>query len=139
MLGAVILALHDCSGRIVRDADRGLGPVDVLTARPARPIDVDAQIGRVDVDLDVVLDLGRDEHRGEGRVATIAGVERRLAHEAVDPGLGAQPAVGVFAVEPTDALLMPATSPGGRLDEFGLEAVASPQRRYMRSSISAQS
>src|SRR5438874_2226792 len=31
-------------------------------------------------------------------MAAVAGVEGRLAHQAMHPGLGAQPAVGVFAL-----------------------------------------
>ena len=51
----------------------------------------------VDGDVDVVVDFRRDEHRGEAGVAAGVGVERRLAHQAVDAGLGAQEAVGILA------------------------------------------
>ena len=45
VLGAVVLALHHDPGRKVGDPNRGLGPVDVLAARPARPVHVDAKVG----------------------------------------------------------------------------------------------
>ena len=45
-------------------------------------------------------------------MAAVAGIERRLAHQAMHAGLGAQPAVGVLALTSTVALFMPATSPG---------------------------
>src|SRR5690554_7737423 len=40
-----------------------------------------SKIARIDLDVDIVLDLGGDEHRGERRVPPMARVERRLAHE----------------------------------------------------------
>ena len=67
------------------------------------------------------------------------GIERRLAHQAVHAGLGAQPAVGILAREADRALLMPATSPSLRSMTSVLKPCASPQRRYMRISICAQS
>ena len=95
----------------MRDADRRLGLVDVLAAGAARPKHVDAQIGWIELDLDVVVDLRRNEYGGERRMAPMTRVERRLAHEAVHARLGAQPTVRVLAVQWIVALLMPATSP----------------------------
>src|SRR5258708_4811323 len=60
-----LLVLHrdDEPGRKVRDADRRVGRVHALPARPGRAIDVDLQIVGVDVDLDL-LRLG---HHGDSR------------------------------------------------------------------------
>ena len=84
VLRAVVLALHDDTGRHVRDPHRGVGLVDVLTARARCAVRVDAQVGRVDLDFDRIVDFRVHEHRRERRVAAARRVERRLAHEAVD-------------------------------------------------------
>ena len=82
---------------------------------------------------------GIDEHAGEAGVAPARGVERRLAHQAVHAGLGAQQAVGVVAFD----------LDGGALDagrvarRLVLDVVLKPLRsayfRYWRSSMLAQS
>jgi hypothetical protein len=48
----------------------------VLPARTARAVGVDAQVLVADVDLDVLADVGDDEHRRERRLAARVGVER---------------------------------------------------------------
>ena len=112
VLAALALAGDHDAARHVRDAHRRFGLVHVLTAGAARAVDIGAQVRRIDLDVDVVVDLGRDEHRSERGVAAIARVERRLAHQPVHAGLGAQPAVGIIARAcSTVAPLMPATSP----------------------------
>jgi hypothetical protein len=57
-------------------------------------------------------------------VAAVAGIKGRLAHQAMDTGLGAQPAVGVIALEMDGGALDTRHFTGGDLDEFGLEATA---------------
>jgi hypothetical protein len=71
MLRPVILTLHDDIGRQMRNTHRGLGYVDVLAACTAGTIDVDAQVGRVDFDFNIVVYLGRDEHRRKRCVPAI--------------------------------------------------------------------
>ena len=83
----------------VRDAHRRVGLVDVLAAGAGGAEGVDAQVGRIDVDFDGVVDFGIDEHAGKRGVAAVVGVERRLAHQAVHAGFGAQMAVGVVAAD----------------------------------------
>ena len=99
VLRALVLAGDDDAGRDVRDADGGVGDVDVLAAGAARSVRVDAQILLVDLDLDVVRQLRPDVERGERRVPARRLVERRDAHEPVDAGFGQQHAVGVVAVD----------------------------------------
>jgi hypothetical protein len=72
-------------GRHVRDAHRRLGLVHVLAAGAARAVHIGAQIGRVDLDVDVIVDFRGDEHRGERGVPAIARIERRLAHQRCTP------------------------------------------------------
>ena len=88
MLRAIVLALHDDVGRQMRDTHGRVGLVDVLAARPRRAKRVDANIGRIDLHLDGLVDLGIDENTGEGSMATGVCVERALAHEAVNARLG---------------------------------------------------
>src|SRR5690606_34832116 len=99
VLGTIVLALHDDAGGLVRDADGRIGLVDVLAAGAAGAVGVDAQVGRIDVDLEGIVDVGIDEDAGEGGVPAVGRVEGALAHQAVHAGLGAQQAVGVFAFE----------------------------------------
>ena len=65
---------------------------------------------------------GRDEDRGEGGVAAVARIERRLAHQAVHADLGAQPAVGVFALHLDGRALHAGDLAGLRVDQIGAEA-----------------
>ena len=88
VLRPLVLARDHDAGRQVGDAHRRVGLVDVLAAGAARSVGVDPQVLLVDVDVDVVLDLGPDVDRGERRVAARRLVERRDAHQAVDAGLG---------------------------------------------------
>ncbi len=73
----------------------------LLMCWPSRtrcPERIDAQVRRVDLHFDRVVDLGIHEYAGERRVAARIGVEGTLAHEAMDAGFGAQVAVRVVAV-----------------------------------------
>ena len=54
---------------------------------------------RVDLDLDVVLDLGHDLDERERRLPALLRVVGADAHQAMDAALGAQVAVGVAAVD----------------------------------------
>ena len=67
----------------------------MLAAGAAGPEGVDAQVFFLDVDLDAVVHLRQDLHRGKGGVAAAAGVEGRDAHQAVDAVFALQIAEGV--------------------------------------------
>ena len=100
-----------------------VGGVDVLAALAAGAVGVDAQVFELDVDLDGVVDFGRDKDRGEGGVTTLGGVKGRDAHQTMDAALAGQLAKGVLAQD----------GEGGGLDaglfavlvvvDFGLEAL----------------
>ena len=108
----------------MRDADRRLRLVDVLAAGAARAKHVDAQIRRIQLDLDIVVDLRRHEHGGERRVPSVSRIERRLAHEAVHAELGAQPAVRILAAH-VNRRALDARNLAGRLLEH-VDGVAVP-------------
>ena len=123
VLRAVVLALHDDAGGQVGDAHRRLGLVDVLPARAGGAVDVDAQVGRVDVDLDGLVDFRVDEHVGERGMAARVGVEGALAHQAVHAVLGAQAAVGVVAGDLQGRALDARYLALGALEHLGAKAL----------------
>ena len=88
MLRTFRLAGHDDACGQVGEADGGVGLVDVLAACAAGAVGVDAEVFVLDLDVDVVLQLGHYVQSGEGGVAALVGVEWRDAHEAVDAALG---------------------------------------------------
>jgi hypothetical protein len=81
----------------VGDAHRRVRLVDVLATGTRGAIGVDAQVRRIDVDLDRVVHFRVHEHRREAGVAARVGVERAFPHQAVDAGFGAQIAVRILA------------------------------------------
>src|SRR2546423_575179 len=90
VLAALVLAGgHDAAGQM-GDAHRRLGLVDVLSTRSGGAVDVHLQVRGIDLDLDVVIDLGRDEHGCERGVAAVSGIEWRLGHQPTHAGLGRQ-------------------------------------------------
>src|SRR6267154_1086420 len=99
VLRAIILALYHDARRQMRDAHRRVGLVDVLASGSRCAVGVDAQIGGIDLDLYVLVDLGIHEHAREGGVAARVRIERGLAHQAVNAVLGAQVPVGVAAAD----------------------------------------
>ena len=97
VLRSLVLARHDDAGRQVRDADGGVGDVDVLAAGAARAVGVDAEVLVLDLDVDVLGQLRPDEDRGERRVPARRLIERRDAHQPMHAGFGEQQPVGVVA------------------------------------------
>jgi hypothetical protein len=69
----------------------------MLPAGAAGAVGIDAQIGFIDFDFDIVVHFWIDEHRGEGGMAPRVGVEGRYADETVNARLGFQVAVSVIA------------------------------------------
>ena len=63
-LGALVLARHDDAGGQVRDAHRRVGGVHALAALARRPVDVDAEVGLVDLDLLDLFGFGINQHAG---------------------------------------------------------------------------
>jgi hypothetical protein len=75
-LALLVLHRHDGAGRDVGDPDRRVGGVDALPAGPGRTVDVDAQVGRVDLDVDL-LRLRQHEHAGRAGVDAPLRLRRR--------------------------------------------------------------
>src|SRR5690606_581193 len=68
VLRALILAFHHDPGGQVRDADRRVGLVHVLTARTGGSERVDAQVGGIKFNRLDFVELGQDRNRASGGV-----------------------------------------------------------------------
>ena len=79
------------------EAHRRVGLVHLLAAGARGAVGVDADVGLLDVDDDVVVDLGGDVDRGEAGLAPGVLVERADADQPVHAPLGLEEAVGVLA------------------------------------------
>ena len=106
----------------MRDPHRGVRLVDVLAAGTARPVGVDPEVALVDLDVLVLGQERRDDDLGEGGVAPVGRVERRLADEPVDAALGLVGAVSVLALDRHRGRLEPRLLARARLDELRLVA-----------------
>ena len=97
MLGTVVLALRHNPGRDVGDTHRRFCTVNVLTARTRGTVNVNTQIRRVDIDIDIIVNFRVDKRRTERRMATAAGVERTLTNQTVYASFSTQPTVSIFS------------------------------------------
>src|ERR1700722_4283640 len=95
-LRALVLALDDNPGRLVRDPDRRVGLVDVLAAGTGRAVGVDLQVVVVYLDVIGPPADGRPLAPREARLWAVRGVKRRQPHEPVHALLRAVQAVGVL-------------------------------------------
>ena len=139
VLRAVVLARDDDSGRNVGDPNRTVGGVDVLTARARRAIGIDAQIGFVDLDVDVVVDLGIDPDAGEAGVAPRRAVVGADPDQPVDAAFGLQIAVGIFALDQDRRRLDPRLFARMMVDQIDLHPVALAPARVHPLEHPAQS
>jgi hypothetical protein len=108
----------------MRQPDRGIRLVDVLAAGPLRTERVHADLVPVELDLDIVVDLGQDLDQGECRVPPLLGVERADPHEPVNASLRAEPAVGTPAVDRDRRALDARLLALELIDDLGLVAVS---------------
>src|SRR5574343_984814 len=102
VLRTTVLAFGNDAGRQVGDAHRRVGLVDVLAASTGGTEGVDAQVGRVEVD---VLDLVGFRHHGNGArrgVDAPLGFGLRHALHAVAAGVELQARISAVAGQPAD-------------------------------------
>src|SRR5581483_1746650 len=121
VLRALVLAGDDDPGGEMREAHGGVGLVDVLSAGTARPVRIDAEVLVADLDLDLLLDVGKHEDRRERRLPPGIRVERRDADQAVDAGLGLRIAVRIRALDGERRALDARAFAGLLLEELGPE------------------
>ena len=86
--------------------------------------DIDPQVVRVDLDVDIVIHFGHDFHQSKGRVPTMGGVEGRQAHQAMNTPFGLQIAIGVAPFHANDDILDSCFFPQRQVEDFGLESSA---------------
>ena len=124
VLRAIALALHRDAGRQMGDAHRAFGLVDMLPARAGSAIDIDAHILFGNVDIDLVVDNRKNAYRGKAGMPACIGIERRNPHQAVNPRLRLQPAIGVVPLDHNSGRFDPGFLALALLDEFHLVALA---------------
>src|ERR1700743_244462 len=81
----------------MRQSDGTVSLVDVLTASARGAIGIGADVLLEDLDLDRVVDHGRDPGRGEACVAPRVRIVGRDPDEAVDAALGLEPTISILA------------------------------------------
>ena len=108
----------------MRDPDRRVGHVDVLAAGTARAVGINPQVLLVDLNLDVLGQLGPDENRGERGVTARRLVERRDPHKPVDARLRQQQPVGVVTRDGQGRGLDPRLVAGLPFDDLNLEVAS---------------
>ena len=108
----------------MRDAHRRVRDVDVLSPRSARTVGIDAQVLVLDLDLDIIGQLGPHEDRGERRVSSRGLVEWRNPHQPVHPRLGQEEAIGVVTADGHGRALDARFVARLKVDDLALEAAA---------------
>src|SRR6185312_8697575 len=99
VLRTLVLAGDDDPRRNVGDPDGAIGGVDVLSAGAGRAIGIDPQVLLLDLNVDVLIDLGIDPHAREARVTPGVRVVRADADQAMYPALGLEVPVGVLSLD----------------------------------------
>src|SRR5690606_9018174 len=102
-LALLVLDRHDRAGGQVRDPHGRVGGVDALAARTGGPVDVDAQVGRVDLDVDL-LGLGQHGDRRRRRVDAALALGHRDALDPVGAGLEVHAGPDALALQREDDL-----------------------------------
>ena len=122
-LAALVLAGDDDVGRQVGDPDGGVGGVDALAARPARPEHVDPHLVLGDLDVVGLLDDGQDVDARERGLPAALVVVLGDAHHPVRAVLAAQRAVGVGRLDGEGGRLDPGLFRVGGVVDLGRVAV----------------
>src|SRR5262249_26229049 len=103
----LVLVGDDQAGWYVGDPHGAVGGVDALAAVPGGPEDVNAQVGGVDLDLDL-SGFGHHGHRRGGGVDTPTRLGSRHALHTVDAAFVFQEAIGAPAPDLEDHFFQPA-------------------------------
>src|SRR5258708_13654368 len=98
-LRALVLARNHDPGRDMREPHGGVGCVHVLSAFAAGAVSVRADLFRLDIDLNGIVNFRRDKYAGKGSVPALGLVERGNAHQPVETDLASEQAISVIAVD----------------------------------------
>jgi len=96
----------------------------VLAAVPRRAIGVHLDVVGVDLDIDLIGDIGHDLYEGKGGVPPLGVVKGRYAHQAMDAPLGAQVAIHILAPDLGGDALDPGLLALHLVDDLALIAMA---------------
>ena len=97
-LAALRLAEHHDARRQVGQTDGGGGLVDVLTACTAGSVGINTDIIRLDFNFRIILNFRHNIAGRKRGLPSACAVEGRHTHQTVNPLLGFQIAIGIFAV-----------------------------------------
>ena len=138
MLRSVILALDDQPGRQMRDAHRGIGLVDVLTAGARCAKGVDTKLSRID--RDVGNRVGFRKHRHRARGSMNAPLRFRLWHplDTMPARFELELGIGALPDDSRDDFLVSAHLAGTLRNQFELPLVAFGKARVHAKEIARE-
>ena len=138
VLRAFVLAFDHQAGGQMRDADGRVGLVDVLAARAGGAKGVDAQIGRIDLDVVDLVELGQYGH-GAGRgMDTALRFGLRHALHAVRTGFEFEGRERAAADHAADHFLVAAVLAQALAEDFDLPAATFGVARVHAMQISGE-
>ena len=120
-LGALLLRLHHGVGGQVGDTHGGVGGVNALTARARSAVSIDAQVGLVDLDVNL-LGLGKHGDGCRGGLDAALGLGLGNALDAVHAGLELHDGVDAVALDLELDGLKAAGLAGAGIEHGGLPA-----------------
>ena len=97
MLRPLTLTLHHNTTGLMGQTHRRIRLINMLTTSTRSPVSISTHIRRINLNINIVINLRRHIDRRKRRMATIARIKRRLAHQAVHTNLRAQPAKSILA------------------------------------------
>ena len=106
----------------MKDLDGRIRGVDPLAAGTTRTADLDSQILRADLDVDL-LGLGKDRHGGRGGMDASLGLGGWDTLDAVDSALVAKPPEDILSEDLENDFLEPTRIAGARLDHLGPQSL----------------
>ena len=124
VLRAAILTGHNNPRRHMGDAHSRVGGVDMLPARTAGAIGINAAVRLLHIDDNAVINHRIDPDRGKAGVAARIGVKWRNPHQTMHAGFGFQPAIGIVPLHEKRCALDAGLIAGGLLDNLHLELAA---------------
>src|SRR5690606_4643953 len=136
-LRLLVLLRDDDAGRDVGDAHGRIGGVDALAAGTTRTERVDAQVLRIDLDVDF-FGFRQDGHRGRRRVDTSAGFGYRHALHAMDAALELQAPVHAPSLDAGHDFPHAANTRLIRGEDFDLPALAFRKTRVHPEEIAGE-
>ena len=96
MLRALVLALHYYTTGLMGQTHRRIGFINMLTTGTRCAVSIRANIRRININLNIVINLRRHIDRRERCMTAITRIKWRLAHQTMHTNLSTQPTKGIF-------------------------------------------